>query len=802
MSNRSCGAIAAAAVMAAGLLAAVSVHAQSSAALSDADKAARRAALQRQLELVNEELRKLDGAAPEPATAQTGAPSRAPASPRQATVPEVVVTSSPLPTIAAKPTGQTMTTIDRDLFNDSPAFSAGQILQYSPGVTTKQGNGPRDVGISIRGSNARNGFAVRNIQVFEDGFPVTQPDGLSRTDLTDPHAYGSIDVYRGPSSALFGNYATGGAINFNTRRGGEIRGLEFGSDFGSFGYNNNYVSFGNKAGNFEYSVFGSYVRSDGFISNQEFNTATENLLLSYSPTADDKLTFKLVNNDLDTNLPIRLSLNQFRTNPYQKGCTAGATAAAGCGTVALLLNGFSGATTAQTAEQAGLSRHDRRTVVGARWEHSVDKDTVLRTQFVFDSRDINQPTGTTSARGDFPSFNVSSDVTQQAKVFGLDATHFVGAYFNYEDNNGNTFNVVPGGNARTGALTNTTFGHHYNIGARGREEIRFNQHWTAVLGIGVEYTDIDALNSAYSYATAVPTITRVLGQRSFVNVAPEAALEFRPDDQWTLRTRVSTGFGTPNIGQLFVTPAGVNGNNTQLESQTNLGIDVGADWSPHRTLTVGVTGFYEFFENEFVTQSPGAGLLGFTFNVPRSEHRGIEATALWRPVPGWALRLAYLLDDQYYTDYTERLSAGALSTAFNRAGNKIPGVEPHLASARLSYDHPEGVLAGLGGFIEYTFRDGFFIDNGNLAKAPGVQLVNLNAHYNPEFDGSLLKTLRLFFEVQNVFDRTYIASANNVTNSISAATGLQNPGSVVAASTGSIYTGAPRTFFGGFRLKF
>ena len=77
----------------------------------------------------------------------------------------------------------------------------------------KQGNGPRDMGVSIRGSNARNGFGIRNIVIFDDGFPVTQPDGLSRSDLIDPHAYGAIDVIRGPSSALYGNYATGGAVN-------------------------------------------------------------------------------------------------------------------------------------------------------------------------------------------------------------------------------------------------------------------------------------------------------------------------------------------------------------------------------------------------------------------------------------------------------------------------------------------------------------------------------------------------------------------------------------------------------------
>jgi len=32
------------------------------------------------------------------------------------------------------------------------------VLRDSPGISIKQGNGPRDLGISIRGSNARNTF--------------------------------------------------------------------------------------------------------------------------------------------------------------------------------------------------------------------------------------------------------------------------------------------------------------------------------------------------------------------------------------------------------------------------------------------------------------------------------------------------------------------------------------------------------------------------------------------------------------------------------------------------------------------
>ena len=84
------------------------------------------------------------------------------------------------------PTGQTETTIDRSQFDNRPAFSVADVLRESPGISVKQGNGPRDIGISIRGSNARNGFGIRNLVIFDDGFPVTQPDGLSRSDLIDP----------------------------------------------------------------------------------------------------------------------------------------------------------------------------------------------------------------------------------------------------------------------------------------------------------------------------------------------------------------------------------------------------------------------------------------------------------------------------------------------------------------------------------------------------------------------------------------------------------------------------------------
>ncbi len=375
--------------------------------------------------------------------------------------------------ITETPTGQTQASVSREDFRNTPAATIGEVLALVPGVTVIQGNGPRDVVISVRGSNERQTFGVRNIQVFEDGFPVTQPDGLARTDLTDPHPYSSIDVVEGPSSALYGNYATGGAINFHTRTGGEIQGLEVGADFGSFGYFNDYVTYGVGGERYQVSGFLSNVRATQATANNSFNTITANILATFVATPKDRFTIKFIYNDLDTDLSIRLSRTQYQMNPLQKGCEVytAAAAANGCASVSLFTNGYNGTKVSLTAAQAGLGRHDRRTIFGARYEHDLTDNTTWRTQFVFDNRDANQPTSSSTYRGTLPSFNVVSDVLRRGNLWSRRSSTFAGGFFNYENINSLSANLVPGGNATLGGQTQTVNGKHLNTGIRARQEI-------------------------------------------------------------------------------------------------------------------------------------------------------------------------------------------------------------------------------------------------------------------------------------------------------------------------------------------
>ncbi|MBR0959697.1 TonB-dependent receptor family protein [Bradyrhizobium japonicum] len=705
------------------------------------------------------------------------------------------------------PAGQTATTIDRSQFDNRPAFSVSDVLRDSPGISVKQGNGPRDFGISIRGSNARNGFAIRNLVIFDDGFPVTQPDGLSRSDLIDPHAYGAIDVIRGPSSALYGNYATGGALNFRTRPGGTIDGVEYGVDGGSYGYLNNYLAAGKKVGNFEGSLFASDVRGDGYIGNSWYNTQTVNFLGTLKATPDDRFTVKIINNDLSARLPLRQSLNQFYINPFQQGCTTGATAAAGCPTVSLFRNGFNGGKDIETATQAGLGRNDRRTIVGARWEHDFDNTMTWRNQFVFDDRNISQPTGATSAIGDFPSYNYMSDITKRGEIFGMESTTLVGAWYNTLVASSDTRNVIPGGNATLGLISANTYSDTSNYGIRAREELKLTPDLTAIAGIGWETTILKGVNTLYKYNTinvpvaTIPPPTAV--NRTIENTAPELALLYRLNQEWQFRGRVATGYGTPQVSNLFVLPNGAFGNNTQLQTQTNVGYDLGFDWTPSNAVKLSATAFYEFFRNELVSQAasnPSASNATYTFNAPRSEHRGIELAADWKFYPGWRFMAAYTYLDEVYTEYVENITNGAVFS-FNRAGNKIPGISPNELTARIGYDEFAGPLTGLGGFVELQWKDSFYMDNANLLKAPGYELVNVNVHYKTDLVSDTFRSLNLFLEVRNVFDRTYVASANNIANTVTAA-GLQDPASALANTTGSIYAGSPRTFVAGMKVAF
>lgn len=103
--------------------------------------------------------------------------------------------------------------------------------------------------------------------------------------------------------------------------------------------------------------------------------------------------------------------------------------------------------------------------------------------------------------------------------------------------------------------------------------------------------------------------------------------------------------------------------------------------------------------------------------------------------------------------------------------------------------------------MEVNWRDNYLLDSANLLGAPGYTLLNLSTHYDPPAGHGALSRLRFYFDIQNLANEAYVASAGNITNSLNSL-GQQNGADILSNATGSIYAGTPRASCGGVRVSF
>jgi outer membrane receptor protein involved in Fe transport len=102
----------------------------------------------------------------------------------------------------------------------TPATDAYDLLRQSAGIEIhEQGQGPGFASdASIRGFSSDHST---DIALWVDGVPVNEPvnghaEGYDDWNLLMPEAVSSIEVLKGPTSALFGNFAMAGVVNVRT----------------------------------------------------------------------------------------------------------------------------------------------------------------------------------------------------------------------------------------------------------------------------------------------------------------------------------------------------------------------------------------------------------------------------------------------------------------------------------------------------------------------------------------------------------------------------------------------------------
>ncbi|VFS60428.1 vitamin B12/cobalamin outer membrane transporter [Raoultella planticola] len=181
-------------------------------------------------------------------------------------------------------------------------------------------NYAQDLQLSIRGFGSRSTYGVRGLRIYVDGIPATMPDGQGQTSNIDIGSVESIDVLRGPFSALYGN-SSGGVINVTSQTGSQPPTIEASSYYGSFGtwhYGlkaTGAVGDGTHAGDVDYTVSTNRFTTHGYRDHSGARKNLANAKLGVRINDVSKLTLLFNSVDIKANDAGGLTYDEWQNNP-------------------------------------------------------------------------------------------------------------------------------------------------------------------------------------------------------------------------------------------------------------------------------------------------------------------------------------------------------------------------------------------------------------------------------------------------------------------------------------------------------
>jgi len=159
----------------------------------------------------------------------------------------------------------------KDIQNGQLQMTLSESLIRVPGITAQnRTQSAQDPQISSRGFGSRSSFGVRGVRVYVDGIPLTMPDGQGQPGVVDLSAVKSIEVMRGPFSALYGN-SSGGVIQMLTKDAPKTPEVGATVMFGSYDTKRQILDAAGTAENIEYLVNVSNFETNGYRDHSASN---------------------------------------------------------------------------------------------------------------------------------------------------------------------------------------------------------------------------------------------------------------------------------------------------------------------------------------------------------------------------------------------------------------------------------------------------------------------------------------------------------------------------------------------------
>ncbi|NTV03237.1 MAG: TonB-dependent receptor [Chlorobiaceae bacterium] len=215
----------------------------------------------------------------------------------------------------------TANVVSKEQIKRSPNPTLADAVENVPGVNVSRAGGNGTSTLQIRGSSAFQGGAIgTRVQGTYDGFPINNPTTgeIAWTNINMNSAE-RIEVLKGAAATLYGSGAMGGVMNVygSLPEKFEVKaGMSTGfydktppSDLSAYrqGYTpwiwNTYAGFGNKDGNWNYSLLYSHSEDDGYKANTATNVNDIKFKAKYTINSRQYLQLTTFFNQTDGGYP-------------------------------------------------------------------------------------------------------------------------------------------------------------------------------------------------------------------------------------------------------------------------------------------------------------------------------------------------------------------------------------------------------------------------------------------------------------------------------------------------------------------
>ncbi|NBU58744.1 MAG: TonB-dependent receptor [Betaproteobacteria bacterium] len=614
-----------------------------------------------------------------------------------------------------------------------PQVNASESLVRIPGITANnRSNFAQDPQIQTRGFGARSQFGVRGIRIYQDGIPLSTPDGQGQASTFALSSAKAIEVMRGPFSALYGNSA-GGIVQIFTRDGGPRPDVSASTWFGSYNTHRENLQVSGSNGRWNYVFDTAHFESDGYRDFSAAKRDTFNVKFGFQLTDRTKLTWTASGLDQPVSLdPQGLTLAEYQADRKQ-------------------------AAPSSLQFRTRVERSQYQT--GAVLDHLFENGDSFRVMAYAGNRSnlqflagnqFNLLPGASQIKRDFAGTDMR--YTHRNSIAEMPVRLTAGMSYEQALDDRSSLATDAGRNL-TGGLANLTGSEASRRRARDEDNDSRTMDFYAQgeleatsrlsFHAGVRHSQVRV-----TFRDRIPVSVNPIGSGTsvFNRTLPVAGVVFKVTPALNWYANYGTGFETPtSIESAFSTTTGEGPNlglkpATSQNYETGLKAFLGAD--TRATLAV----FHVDTKNEIIISASDAGR-NVHQNGGRTRRKGVELSVDSRLNDYFNAYLAYTwLDATYLDNFT---NTGA---AIDESGNRLPGTARNILYGEIAFSYPK---YGFFSAIEARHSSRVFANDANTDIAAGYTVANLRLGFTQNVGNW---TFTEFARVDNLFDKEYIGS--------------------------------------------